>query len=107
MSAIKFSVLNLTANLKGKQVKFKKANLTSNSRQIRLCFLEIKLRRRAKFTIKFDESELVLLRSHLLGGRHFWQSRHQHRRSANRHDKARSAAYLKRANFKAKALRSS
>jgi len=52
----KFSVLNLTANLKGKQVKFKKANLTSNPRQIRLCFLEIKLHRAAKFASKFDES---------------------------------------------------
>jgi len=35
---IKFSILNLTSNLKDEIVKFKKANLTSNFRQIRLCF---------------------------------------------------------------------
>ena len=28
LAFVKFSVLNLTANLKGKQVKFKEANLT-------------------------------------------------------------------------------
>ena len=73
----KFSILNLRSNLKNEIVKFKKANLASKSRQIHL-FSEIKLRRLAKFASKFDESALVLLRSHLLGGRYFRQSRHQH-----------------------------
>ena len=70
MSAVKFSVLNLTPNLKDEVVKFKKANPALFPPNSPLFFK--KLCRLSKFTGKFDESELVLLRSHLLGGRYFW-----------------------------------
>nr|WP_314390235.1 hypothetical protein [uncultured Campylobacter sp.] len=52
---VKFSVLNLTANLKDEVVKFKKANPALSPPNSPPLF-KIKLRRRAKFASKFDKS---------------------------------------------------
>lgn len=72
----KFGVLNLPSNLKDEIVKFKKANLTLSPPNSPLFFKNFA--DRSNFALKFDGSELVLLRSHMLGGRYFRQSRHQH-----------------------------